>query len=122
LKPSLRAVLGESHVGAVAIAVLLFWSLLLASQFVWQNSLYIVFRVADFLATAIAILGMPFISDRLSVADRWYLQKAAWQLLSSVWYFAAAFFLSRWIFGTGPFIALRGYVVRFNEEPTCLRS
>jgi hypothetical protein len=63
---SLRQALRDSHVSAVAIAVLLFWSFKWIIDGLWEPFS----RLAKFLFTAVAILDIPFISPTLDAADR----------------------------------------------------
>lgn len=61
---SLCKVMAKSHVAAVAVAVLLLWSMDLAFRALWEP----LSRIAEFLFTAIAILDIPYISH--GMADR----------------------------------------------------
>ena len=103
----LRKVLAESGVGAVAIAVLLFWSLEAAAKFISQGGAGVLLRFGLFIATAVAIAGMPFIPDRLDVPSRVLLFTIGWQLMMAVGCYAAAYVLSKSVFEIGPAEYLR---------------
>lgn len=105
MKPSHREVLATSHIAAVAIALLLCWSLgdaisSLAGPFI---------RTTEFLITAVAILDMPYIPPTLTFADRVILIKTLSNLCAATVSFLAAWFLSRWAYGVGPLSSLAGY-------------
>jgi hypothetical protein len=100
MKSSLRQVLADSHVSAIAIAVLLLWSLDSAFRGLWEPFS----RVLTFVVTAIAIRDIPYFS--FTRLDRFLLLAASVYLAYSVITFAAAVFLSRWVYGIGPLRAL----------------
>jgi hypothetical protein len=105
VKASLRGTLAESNVSAVAIAVLLFWSLhwgILALKGP-------VFSALDWIVTAIAIGGIPFRDHGFTFSDRIFLATTFAYLFYSLLSFTAAWLLSRWIFGAGPFRSLAKY-------------
>ena len=103
----LRGILAKSGIGAVAIAVLLFWSLEAAAKFVWQGGAEPLLVLVDFLATAISIAGMPYIPDRLDVPSRVLLFTMGWQLMMAAGCYAAAHVLSKCVFEIGPIEYLR---------------
>jgi hypothetical protein len=105
VKPSLRKILADSHVAAVAIAVLLFWSLDWTSRGLCGP----LYRAADFLFTAVAILGIPYFSRTLTLADFLMLIRAFFYLIDALIAFAAAWLVSRWVYGAGPFRSLSAY-------------
>jgi hypothetical protein len=98
VRPSLREILADSHVSAVAIAVLLYWSLYWGFNALWS----MLARAANFLFTAVAILGIPFGSSTFTGVDRLMLTF----LFNAFVCFAAAWLLSRWVYGTGPLRSL----------------
>jgi hypothetical protein len=102
---SVRETLVASHISAIAVAVLLFLSLEYAVRALAQP----LPSVVGFLATAIAIGGKPYISQRLSIADQFGLIPALFYLFWAVANLVAAWLLSRWMYGTGPFASLKGY-------------
>jgi hypothetical protein len=112
VKPSLRKMLAESHVSAVAIAVLLLWSLESAFWALWGP----LSRAANFLFTALAILDIPYFSRTLTGADRFRLFTTYSYLFSSFVYLASAGILSHWVYGTGPFRSLSQYRIRLARR------
>jgi hypothetical protein len=102
MKPSLRGVLADSNISAIAIAVLLLWSLEDVFRALWDPLVH----AAEFLFTAMAILGIPYYSPRLTVADRVMLITTSSYLFSALISFAPAWLLSRWVYGVGPFRSL----------------
>ena len=105
MKPSLRQVLADSHVAAVAIAVFLLWSLDAAFSALWPP----LSHALQFVFTAIAILDIPYFSRTLTVADRSMLTISLAYFYSSVVSLFAAWLLSKCIYGTGPLQALGRY-------------
>jgi len=105
MRPSLRQVLADSHVAVVAIALLLLWSLDAAFQALWPP----VSHAMNFVFTAIAILDIPYFSRTFTVADWSMLVMTLAYLYSSIVSFSAAWLLSKWIYGTGPFSTLMAY-------------
>lgn len=99
MKPSLRQVVADSHIAAVAVALLLLWSVMDACLALQDP----VARAFHFLATAVAILGIPYFSPGFSTAD---LVFSGSYLYLSVVCLAAAWLVSRWAYGMGPVRAL----------------
>lgn len=111
MKTSLRNTLVESHVAAMTVAMLL---LISGTNFVlafWEP----VFRAGTFLATAVAILGVPYIPHSLEPFTRMQLMASALQLAVAVLVFCAAWILSRWAYGVGPLSCLRFYRDRIRR-------
>ncbi len=102
VKPSLRKILAESYTSAIAILVLLLFSL----GALFQALAGPLSRVAVFVFTAIAIQGLPYFSPILTVADRLMLTASLTHLFNALTYFAAAWVLSRWVYGVGPLSCL----------------
>jgi hypothetical protein len=102
VKPSLREILADYHVSAVAIAVLLFWALYWGFTALWGP----LARAASFLFTTVAILGIPFGSSTYTAADRLMLSQTLTFLFNAFVCLAAAWLLSRWTYGTGPLRSL----------------
>jgi hypothetical protein len=98
--------LAESHIAAVAIAVLLLWTLDWAVRGLWT----LVVPAADFVVTAIAVRGIPY--EHVSVI--WTF--TVLYLLSSFLSLAAAWLLSRWVYGVGPLRSLTGYRRRADRS------
>jgi hypothetical protein len=105
VKSSLRQTLADSHVSAIAVAVLLFWSLDSAFWALWGP----VSRAVGFLLMAVAILDIPYFSRTLTIADRFTLFITFSSLFNSLVYLTAAGLLSRWAYGMGPLRSLSKY-------------
>jgi hypothetical protein len=105
MKTSLRQILADSHVSAVAIAVLLLWSFDSVLEALWGPTL----NAASFLFTAVAIFGLPYIPPIFSFSQRFMLLSIGFFLFNALSCFAAAWLLSRWVYGTGPFRSLKSY-------------
>jgi hypothetical protein len=103
VKFSLREVLAQSYVAAVAIAVLLLWTLDNVFRALWGP----VYRVGTFVYTAVAILRIPYFNPRLDWADRTMLMMTLLYLSGAAVYLLAAWLLSRWVYGMGPLRSLR---------------
>jgi hypothetical protein len=108
VETSLRKALADSHVSAVAIAVLLLWSLDSAFWALWGP----LSRASNFLFTAVAILDVPYLSHTLTGADRLLLFTTYSYLFSSFLSLASAAILSHWVYGKGPFRSLSEYHIR----------
>jgi hypothetical protein len=99
VKPSRREVLINSNVPAIAVAVLLFWSLNWGFQALCSAFL----RATDFLVTAVAILGIPYSSPG---AYRYVVITTLSFLFYAFVALAGAWLLSRSVYGTGPLRSL----------------
>jgi len=102
MERSLRRVLADSYVAAVAIAVLLLWSLDSAFRGLWDP----VYRLGVFLLTAIAIRDIPYLPPTPTAADHFMLISSSYFLYSAIASLSAAWLLSRWVYGTGPLCSL----------------
>ena len=102
VKRPLRRVLADSHVAAVAIALLLLWALNGAFWTLWDP----VYRVGRFLFTAIAIWDLPYFSTKPTAIDRLMLISTFYFLYSALASLLAAWLLSRWVYGVGPLRSL----------------
>lgn len=103
MKRSFRDVLAASHVAAVAIVLLLIWSL--AATFQLLIGLVSELLV-KFVFTFVAILGGPRHSYSASSPSDWFVATA---LLQGAVCLLAAFLLSRFVFGKNPLRVLRDY-------------
>lgn len=103
INPRLRNILAESHISAIAIAVLLLWSI--SSAFLALGRPFM--AVVDYVVIAVAILGIPF-SGPITLADKVMLFITGQYLLSASISFAGACVLSRWVYGMGPLRSLSG--------------
>jgi len=110
VKPSLRQLLADSHVAAVAIAVLLLWSFQWGVRALWDP----VSSVTVFLFTAVAILDVPYLS--LTASDWLALIGTFTYLVYALISFAIAWLLSRWVYGNGPFHSLSMYRMRLGRS------
>ena len=97
MKPALREILARTHVAAVAIVVLVLSSL---HSMVWAI-LKPLPEVADYVATAVAISGVP--AGEFTVADKLILMTSAGYLVAGCVALAAAWLMSRWVYGASPF-------------------
>ena len=101
----MRTTLAERHIAAVAIAVLLIWSVQSFCQALWPP----LSRVLEFVFTGIAILGIPYFDAPLNVRDRTTLTFMLIGLVYSIITLAAANLLSHYVYGRGPILALSAY-------------
>jgi hypothetical protein len=100
MKPSLRGVLIDSHVAAIAIAVLLVWSL----EGGFQALCTLLWPVVTYLLTAVAIFGIPY--HNFTTEDRYVLVTAVSYLLGALSNLAAAWALAYLVYGLGPMRSL----------------
>lgn len=107
MKPSLRTVLADSHVAFVAIAMLVFGAIAWLCQLVWfpfshvpnfLNDLFVFFPDVQY-----ADLHYAYSRDLRSMFG---LQPFFLLLGGAIVYFTAAWALSLWVYGAGPFQAL----------------
>jgi mannose/fructose/N-acetylgalactosamine-specific phosphotransferase system component IIC len=103
---SLSQVLAESHISAVAIAVLLLWTFDWGARCLWT----LVVPAADFVVNAIGINGIPY----AHIPVIWTF--TVLYLISSFLSLAAAWLLSRWVYGVGPLRSLTEYRRRSNRR------
>ncbi len=112
MKLSLRQVLAESHISAVAIAILLIWSFNSAVEALWEP----VFGLVSYLITAIAILGLPYIPPQFTFSQRGMLIRSCFLLSNAFICLASASLLSRWVYGNGLLRSLWKYRERFARR------
>jgi hypothetical protein len=115
VQASLRKVLIDSHVAAVTIAVLIFnsfYSIVKAVSALWRPA----FTAVMFLITAVTIRGIPSIYRILDPLNRLNLLAAHFRILIAFAILAAAWLLSRWIYGTGPLRALSNYRNKLSRK------
>lgn len=93
-----RKSLTDSYIAAIAVAVLLLWSIDLLVRALWQP----VFGALEFLFTAVSILGIPYFDRKLDTADRLMLFNSGYYLFYAIVSLVAAWLLSRWAYGAGP--------------------
>lgn len=102
---SLRETLVASHISAVAVATLAFFSLEFAVRALAEPFPSAVY----FVATAVAVRGMPYISHRIGLASYFSLIFASFHLFWAITSFGGAWLLSHWAHGAGPFAYLKRY-------------
>ena len=118
MQASLRKVLIDSHVAAVAIAVLIFFSLDSVASVaravfgLWGPFL----EVVSFLATAVAIRGIPSSPVTRYYVTDYLLPATLPNLFLALVYLAAAWLLSRWVYGTGPLRSLSTYRDKLSRK------
>jgi hypothetical protein len=105
MKLSFRQTLADSHVSAVAIAMLLFRSFEWICEGLWEPFS----RLLKFLVTAVAILDIPFISPTPNLSDRHMFINSCFFFFYAISSVAAAWLLSRWVYGEGPIRTLSKY-------------
>ncbi len=109
---SLRDVLAESHIAAVAIAILVFWALVAAIR----GILPLIVHAVAYLFTAVAILDVPSFS--VGLYERILVLKMCYGLFGASVTFAVAWLLSIWTYRVAPFQALsncRSGLLRRND-------
>jgi len=111
VKPSLREILADSHIPAVAITVLLLWSLNSGLKALLKPFL----RAVDFLSTAVAIRSVPY-SYPNSIQDRILLTATLLYFFDAIVSLFAAWLLSRWVYGVGPLRCLNKYRTRLARR------
>ena len=105
MNPSLRKILADSHVSAIAVAVLLFRSLDSAFWALWGP----LSPVGNFLFKAVAILDIPYSPRTFTITNRFTLFITFSYLFNSLVCLVAAGLLSRWVYGMGPLRRLSKY-------------
>lgn len=111
MRTSIRQILADSHVSAVAIVVLLIWSVDFLLNAVWDP----VLQAVSYLAAAVAILGLPT-PPLFTFARRTILITSVSYVFDAFVSFAAAWLLARWIYGAGPLSSLKYYRERLARR------
>ena len=102
VKPALRQVLADSYIAAVAIVVLLVWSLDSGVRTIGPPILSLV----RFFVNVVAIRNIPYGTATFSL-DYWLTQIPAFNhLVDAVIRLSAAWVLSRWVYKVGPLRSL----------------
>jgi hypothetical protein len=112
VQDSLRKALIDSHVAAVAIAVLFFVSAGEAVVALWEPA----WRGISFLTTAVAIRDVPYASRATDFVTRMMLLTTLTNLLLSLANLAAAWLFSRWTYGAGPLSSLGHYRGKLSRK------
>jgi hypothetical protein len=102
---SIRETLAESHISAVAIVVLVLWSITAGCSALSEP----LCRVATFLFTAVAIEGVAYSSTSMNAWGRVMYWNLFSNLRGGLICLAAAWLLSRWTLGAGPISSLGKY-------------
>ncbi len=110
MKVSLREALVNSHVAAIAIAVLLASAL----RELFEALLPLGTRIFGFLFTAAAIQEIPYFSPGVTAEDRLVLITVGWNLYMAAIGFSAAWIISKWAYRSGPIEILRSYGRRIS--------
>jgi hypothetical protein len=108
VKPALREIVGSSYIAAVAIAVLLLWTIESVARAVGPLLVFVV----DFFSRALAIRGIPTYSEGywlILVFTLGYFLNAVFSLI-------AAWILSRWVYKASPFSSLSQCRARFERR------
>lgn len=114
MRTSLRRVLDDSHVAPIAIALLLARSLFEGIHGLTPPIANSILGAILFLITAVAERELPMISSSLSGSNLLMLSEGLFHLVYAAAYAAAAWLLSRWIYGKGP---LHGLRIAWSERP-----
>ena len=112
MKSCLRSALADSHVSTIALSVLLVWALDLFFRGVWRP----LATVAEFLATAIAIRGIPYSSGRFTSQDMIFLAWMLSYIVNASLTVSAAWLLSKWVYGIGPIPAIARDLEAFQRR------
>ena len=112
VKRSLREALAESHVAAITIAALLLWAVDSLFHALWAP----LPGVVVYLFTAIAIRDIPYFSYPLGAGERSTLILTTSYFLTTTVSLAAAWILSRWIYGLSPLRSLGQYRPRLSRR------
>lgn len=102
MKRPLHEILAESYIAAVAIALLLLWSVD-AALWAARDTVY---SAAEFIVTAVAIQGIPYSSHIWTIRDRMMFFRTGYGLGNASVDLVAAWLLSHWVYGAGPFRSL----------------
>jgi hypothetical protein len=102
MKPTLRETVANTHIAAVAIAVLLLWALDDEFQVLWEP----IQRIFIYLFTAVAILDIPYHSPVPGMVAQISLLTTTLYMFSAFTNFISAWLLSHWVYGVGPIRAL----------------
>lgn len=101
MERSLREILADSHISAVATAVLLLWSLDSGFQAFWR----LLFHVGDLLVNVVALGRFPFGWRETYFAGQLLLIPMEY-LLRTMGTLVGAWVVSRWVYGAGPLRSL----------------
>jgi hypothetical protein len=109
MKPSLRQVLADSHIAAIAILVLLFWCLDSLFQALWLPLLPTIYTLSN----ALEIRGIPSSPQFTFAGHLWTIASSVFAL-DAVIDVVAAWLLSHWVYGQGPLHLLHTYGTKLS--------
>jgi len=110
MKPSLRKILIESHIAAIAIAMLVLGSL----EFGFRALCTLLWPVATLLFTTVAIFDIPYFSHTFSPQEWYILMTAVSFFLGALANLGAAWALAYWVYRAGP---MRGLTKHYAHLP-----
>jgi hypothetical protein len=102
---SFRRALGDSHVAAVILALLLAWPIRAMLQVLREPFT----RAVMFILTMIAIRDIPYTSPGMNIADRIMIAEFVFVLCQAVLALVTAILVSHWVYGSSPVHVLRMY-------------
>jgi hypothetical protein len=108
----LRKTLSDSHIAAVTISLLLFFSL---KSFL-QALPHPLFAIFGFVVMAMATFNGPHISHSLDFVDKMMLLDTALFLYNALTCFIAAWLVSRWIYQVTPLRVLSAYWSKLSRR------
>lgn len=112
---SLRKLLINSHVAAIMIAILIFRSMSFAYSALislWEPT----YRTVLFLITAVAIRGLPHVFEPYDRTSLLMFMAAAPDVLGAFVCAFAAWIVSHWVYGVGPFSSLTTHRNEFSRR------
>jgi hypothetical protein len=115
----IRKILADSQVGAIAAATLIIWSIYWACVAIpWAVGISVdpIVSAATYIATAIAIRGLPASSSGSTLGENFELVIAAGFIFNALSSLLAAWLLTRWIYRADPFHALKTHLVIFRRH------
>jgi hypothetical protein len=107
VKTLLRRILAESYVAPIAIAILMGRAVVGAIDGFAIPVGYGIVSSIEFVVVAVGEREMPFIPDRLDIADLLFFSKSISTLESAATCAIAAWVLARLVYGLGPIRSLR---------------
>lgn len=118
MQPSRRQILIDSHVGAIAIAILLFSSLSAAFMALWEPANVALYFLASEAAGKphFADLDLDFATRHILSDELANLPVTLSILVSALACILAAWLLSRWTYGIGPLRALGSYRDKLSRK------
>ncbi len=75
-----------------------------------------IFRTLYFFFEAVAILDIPYFSWQMTILNRIMLVETFSYICAAAFALLSASFLSRWVYGLGPFQALKSEAAKFRGD------